>query len=123
MRLSSPGTGRVCDTTISSRNPDLSPGCLEVANALAILHRRLAGAVVGPRLAALGDVRRRDLGDDLFERRRRRADAAGAAHVADGAEAHGLGERLLVGIALDVVADGVEHPVAPEHLARVGEVD
>ena len=42
----------------------------EVANALAVLHRRLADAVVGARLAALGDARRGDLGDDLVDRRR-----------------------------------------------------
>ena len=32
-------------------------------------------------------------------------------------------ERLLVGEALDEVRGGVEHPVAPEHLALVREVD
>ena len=36
--------------------------CSEVANALPVLHRRLADAVVGARLAALRDPRRRDLG-------------------------------------------------------------
>ena len=61
----------------------------EVANALPVLHRGLARAVVGARLAALGHPSRRDLGDDLLERARLRGDGARAAHVADGAEPHG----------------------------------
>jgi hypothetical protein len=40
------------------------------------------------------------------------SDAAGAAHVADGAVAHGRGERLLAGHPLDELRGGVEHPVA-----------
>ena len=59
----------------------------EVANALAVFHRGLGDAVVGAGLAALGDVRRGDLGHDLVDRGRVRHDAAGAAHVADRAEA------------------------------------
>ena len=52
-----------------------------------------------------------------------RLDPAGAGHVADGAEAHSRVERLLARQPLDEVGDGVEHPVAPEHLALVREVD
>src|SRR5205085_5750745 len=59
----------------------------------------------------------------VLERARRRLDAAGTAHVADGAEAHRCGERVLVRVALDVLAGGVQHPVAPEDLPLVGEVD
>src|SRR6185503_11608369 len=95
----------------------------EVANALPVLHRRLARAVVGAGLAALGDPRGRDLGHDLLERLRVGGDGAGAAHVADRAEADGGGERLLAVHPLDYVADGVKHPVALEDLALVGEVD
>src|SRR3954453_5406941 len=60
--------------------------CSEVANAFAVLHGRLAEAIVGPRLAALGDVRRSDLPHALLDRRHPRLDAARARHVADGAE-------------------------------------
>src|SRR5918999_5185402 len=95
----------------------------EVANALPVLHRRLGDAVVGARLTALGHPRRRDLRHDLLQRRRARDDAAGARHVADGAEAHPLGERLLAVHPFHVLAGGVEHAVAPKDLALVREVD
>src|SRR2546429_3284562 len=95
---------------------------LEVAGNLAVLHRGLADAVVGARLAALGDPGARDLDDDVLERGRRRLDRARAAHVAHRAVAHRRAERVLAGQALDVVGDGVEHPVAAEDLALVGEV-
>src|ERR1700719_4761445 len=68
---------------------------LEVARLLAVLHRRLRHAVVGARLAALGDARGGDLGHHLGQRGGLRAHPAGAAHVTDGAVAHGLGEHLL----------------------------
>src|SRR3954454_5651898 len=66
-----------------------SSACMssEVANALAVLHRRFADAVVRTGLAALGDAGGGDLRDDLLERRRVREHAAGARHVADRAEA------------------------------------
>src|SRR5215208_3969258 len=96
---------------------------LEVADTLAVLHRGFGDAVVGARLAALGDAGRHDLGDDLLQRRRVGDDAAGAGHVSDRPEADGRGERLLVGIALDVIAGGIQHPVAAEDLALVREVD
>ena len=40
---------------------------LEVPRDLAVFHRGLGDAVVGARLAALGDPRRGDLGDDRAE--------------------------------------------------------
>src|SRR5436190_5088569 len=95
----------------------------EVANALPILHRGLAEAIVGAGLAALGDARRRDLLHDRLDRGRRRLDASGAGHVADGAEADGGDERLLALHALDVLRGRVQHPVAPEDLPLVREVD
>src|SRR5919202_1978991 len=101
----------------------LRPLPLEVAGNLAVLHRGLADPVVGARLAALGDLRRGDLGDDGVELRRRRGDSARAAHVADGPVAHARRERLLAVDELDVGRERVEHPVAAEHLALVREVD
>src|SRR5581483_12037679 len=53
------------------------PSPSEVALALAVLHRGLRGAVVGARLAALGDPRGGDLRDHLLDRARRGLDAAG----------------------------------------------
>src|SRR5438067_13202669 len=79
----------------------LSSSALKVTDTLAVLHRRLAHAVVGARLAALGHARCRDLGDDLLDRCRIGQHTAGAGHVADRAEAHRCGERLLGGIAAD----------------------
>src|SRR3954469_6896426 len=101
----------------------LRPLPLEVAGNLAVLHRGLADAVVRARLAALGDLRRGDLGDDRVERRGGRRHRARAAHVADGPVAHARGERRLAVDQLDVGRQRVEHPVAPEHIALVGEVD
>src|SRR5437764_10556629 len=95
----------------------------EVANSFAVLHGRLTRSIVGARLPSLGDVRRRDLGDDILERRCGRLHATRTAHVSDGAEPNRRRERLLVGIALDECADGVEHSIAPEDLAVVREVD
>src|SRR5258706_16416932 len=95
---------------------------LEVADTLTVLHRGFADAVVGTGLAALGDAGRSDLGDDVLEPRGVRQHTAGARHVADRAEAHGRGERLLVGEALDGLGDGVQHAVALEDLAPVREV-
>src|SRR3954447_1017818 len=111
------------EPAVTRRRSSVSRNSLEVANALPVLHRGFRDAVVGARLAALGDARRRDLGDDLVDRPRLADDAAGARHVAYGAEAHGRAERLLLGEALDEVGDRVEHPVAPEDLALVREVD
>src|SRR3954466_15492508 len=101
----------------------LPPWPLEVAGNLAVLHRGLARAVVGARLAALGDLRGGDLGDDGVELGGGRGDGARAAHVADGPVAHARRERLLALDELDVGRQRVEHPVAAEHLALVGEVD
>src|SRR5204863_6725813 len=89
---------------------------LEVAGNLAVLHGGLADAVVGARLAALGDPRERDLGDDLVERRGAGLDRARATHVTDRPVAHAGQERVLVRQALDVVGHRVEHPVAAEDL-------
>src|SRR4051812_15060334 len=96
---------------------------LEVAGNLAVLHRGLADAVVRARLAALRDLRRRDLGDDVVQRGRGRRHGAGAAHVADRAVADARRERLLAVDELDVRRQRVEHAVPPEDLALVGEVD
>src|SRR3954451_15603473 len=71
------------EPAVTRRSSSVSRNSLEVANALPVLHRGFADAVVGARLAALGDARRRDLGDDLLERARFADHAAGAAHVAD----------------------------------------
>src|SRR3954464_3789426 len=95
----------------------------EIAGNLAVLHRGLGDAVVGTRLAALGDAGPGDLVDDVGQRDRGRLDRARAAHVADRAVAHERAEDVLLGQALDVVRGGVEHPVAAEDLALVGEVD
>src|SRR5260221_577929 len=100
-----------------------SNSVLEITDTLAVLHRRLADAVVGARLATLGDACRGDLRDDVLELRRVGDDAAGARHVADRAEAHRRRERRLVRKPLDVLGDGVEHPVALEDVALVREVD
>ena len=61
--------------------------------------------------------------DDLLDRRRMRAHAPGARHVADRAEPHPFAERLLVRVPLDELGRGIEHPVALEDLALVREVD
>src|SRR3954462_402489 len=101
----------------------LLPLPLEVAGNLAVLHGGLADAVVGARLAALGDLRRGDLGHDVVQGGRGRGDRAGAAHVADRAIADARVERLL---AFDQLHEGrqrVEDPVAAEDPALVGEVD
>ncbi len=52
-----------------------------------------------------------------------RAHRARARHVADGAVADRHALRRLAVEQLDVLGDRVEHPVAGEHLALVGEVD
>src|SRR4051794_14172775 len=99
------------------------PWPLEVAGNLAVLHGGLADAVVGAGLAALGDLRRGDLGHHVVQGGRGRGDRAGAAHVADRAVADARVERLLALDELDEGRQRVEHPVAAEHLALVGEVD
>src|SRR4029453_16136452 len=108
---------------VTRRRSSVDWACSEVANALAVLHRRFAEAIVGARLSALGDVRRGDLLHALPHRRRPRLDAAGARHVADGTEPDRGDERVLALQALHVLRDGVEHPVAAEDLALVREVD
>src|SRR6478736_3786538 len=96
---------------------------LEVADNLAVLHGRLGHAVVRPRLAAFGDAGGGDLGHHVGQPHRLRAHRAGAAHVAHGAVAHRLDERLLAVDQLHVRRHRVEHPVAMEDVALVGEVD
>src|SRR5438445_2882676 len=103
-----------------AREPCRQP--LEVADLLAILHRGLGDLVVGPGLTALGDARGGDLEHDLFQRARLRTHATGAAHVADRAIAHRLGEDLLAVEQLGPLPPRVQHPVALEHLALVCEV-
>src|SRR5580700_9898811 len=68
---------------------------LEVALALAILHRRLREPVVGARGSTFRDARRRHLADDLLHGVRLGADGTRARRVADGAEANGLLTDLL----------------------------
>src|SRR6476646_2403748 len=111
------------EPAVTRRSSSVSRNSLEVANALPVLHRGLGDAVVRAGLAALGDARRRNLGDDRIDRPGLADDAAGARHVADGAEADGRVERLLVREALDEVGGGVEHAVTLEDLALVREVD
>src|SRR5512133_2198644 len=108
---------------VTRRRSSVAWACSEVANALAVLHGRLAESIIGARLAALGDVRCSDLLHDLLDRRRPRLDAARARHVADGSEANRRDERVLALHALDVLRRRIEHPVAAEHLALVREVD
>src|SRR3984957_16100179 len=96
---------------------------LEIPCLLAVLHRRLRDAVIGACLAPLGDARRRDLQHDLLQRRRPRAHAARAAHVAHRAVAHRLVEHRLALDQLRALAPCVQHVVALEHRALVREVD
>src|SRR5437764_3666742 len=96
---------------------------LEVATAFAVLHGRLADAVVGARLAALGDPCGCDLLHHGVQRDRPRLHRARARHVAHRAVADARLERLLPVDQLDEGAERVEHAVALEHLAIVGEVD
>src|SRR6187402_3947683 len=110
-------------SSVDSAAGPRSAASLEVPDTLPVLHRRLAHLVVGPRLAPLGDPRRRDLAHDGVDRSCSGAHAAGAAHVAHGAEPHVLLERVLVGVALDELRRRVQHPVSLEHLAPVREVD
>src|SRR5215210_7745166 len=95
----------------------------EVSVTLAVLHRGIGVAIVRARLAALGYPRGRDLRNHVVELHRLRAHGAGAAHVADRAEAHRLLEDLLALEPLDERRRRVEHPVAAEDLAAVGEVE
>src|SRR4051812_13234469 len=108
---------------VTRRSSSACCACSEIADTFAVLHRCLGEAVVGPRLAAFGHSRRRDLVDYLGDRRRIGHDATGARHVADGAEADAGREGVLALHALDVLARGVQHPVAPEDLALVRKVD
>src|SRR5207249_762887 len=62
-------------------------GHSEVALALAILHRRVRELVVRARCAALADLGRGDLADDILHRLRARTDRSGARHVTDRSEA------------------------------------
>src|SRR3954453_17646177 len=100
-----------------------SAATLEVPLLLAILHRRLGDPVVGAGLAALGDARGRDLRDHRLERDGPRLDGAGAGHVAHRPVADRGSEGLLARQPLDIGVLGVEHPVAAEDAAGVGEVD
>src|SRR6266487_140377 len=94
-------------SSVSSIEREVAIGGLEVANALPVLHRGLADAVVGARLAPFGDPGRGDLADDLLDRRRLADDASGAAHVSDRAEPHRRPKRHLAGVAFDELGGGV----------------
>src|SRR2546430_1767155 len=96
---------------VTRRSSSACWACSEIADTFAVLHRSFGETVVCARFAALGDAGRGNLVDDLADRRSVGNDAAGAGHVADGAEAHGRAERLLAVHALDVVGAGVEHAV------------
>src|SRR5215831_13722949 len=108
---------------VTRRRSSVESWASEVANALSVLHGGLAEAVVGARLAALGDSRGGDLLHDRLDGGRLRLDAARARHVADRAEANGGNERILALHPLDVRRGGVQHPVAAEDLPLVREVD
>src|SRR3954470_2800901 len=75
----------------------LSEVALEVTGNLAVLHGGLGDAVVGARLAALGDAGAGDLLDDVGQGHGGGFDRARAAHVAHRAVAHDRVERLLAG--------------------------
>src|SRR5215470_15682934 len=95
----------------------------EVALPLAVFHRRLARAVIGPRLATLGDPRGGDLGDHLRESSRRRLDRARATDIADRAVPdHRLESGLVVG-PVRVPMVGEQDAVALEYRPAVREVD
>src|SRR4051794_24016105 len=89
---------------VTRRSSSACWACSEVTDTFAVLHRGFGEAVVGARLAALGDTRGGDLVDDGTDRGCIGDDAAGAGHVADRAEAHGCGEWLFGLHALDVLA-------------------
>src|SRR3954447_6319950 len=108
---------------VTRRRSSACCACSEIADTFPVLHRSFREAVVGPRLAALGHTGRRDLVDDLSDRRSIGHDAAGAGHVADSAEPNTRREGLLILHALDVVARRIQHPIAAEHLALMREVD
>src|ERR687896_2626309 len=113
---------------LTGRAPLLATSCgnrtsSEVAFLLAVFHGRLAGPVIRPGLAALGDAGGRDLLDDLIQRGGHRLDRTGAAHVAHGAVADHRLEHGLVLVAVGVRAVGQQHAVPFEHHARVREVD
>src|SRR5207253_8725955 len=108
---------------VTRRSSSACWACSEIADTFTVLHCSFGEAVVGARLAALGHARCGDLVHDLADRRGVRDDAAGTGHVAHRAEAHGRAERLLAVHALDVIGAGIQHPVAPEDLALVREVD
>src|ERR1700730_3205336 len=108
---------------VTRRSSSACWACSEIADTLAVLHCGFGEAIVCARLAALGHARRGDLVHDLTDRGRVRNNATGARHVADCAEAHGCGEEIFVVHAFDELARGVKHPVAPEDLAVVREVD
>src|SRR4051812_19637516 len=111
------------DPAVTSRSSSVSRRFLEVANALPIFHRCFRDAVVCTCLAPFRHPRRRDLADHGVDRCGVTQHAPCAGHIAHGPETNGRGEGLLVRVALHEARDGVEHAVAPEHLAVVGEVD
>src|SRR4051794_5470494 len=116
-------SGSSCGWRAPRGRRDPREGSSEVAHSLAVLHGGLRDPIVGARLAALGDPRGGDLGHDLLQRACAGAHGTRAGHVAHGAVADPLGERLLAVHALDEVRHGVEHPVALEHLPLVGHVE
>src|SRR5262245_44030820 len=84
MKRRTPRSSTSCDR----RSISPSSATLEIPFLLAPLHRDLGGPVVHARRAALGDRGDGGLGGDLGGGAGRGFDRAGAAHVADGAEAH-----------------------------------
>ncbi len=108
----------------SCRQSSSGAAAVRSSQRASVLHRRFAdtrsSARVSPRsvtfVAAISSTTSSSV-------RALAQDAAGAGHVADGAEAHGRRERLLVREPLDEVGGGVQHPVAAEHVALVREVD
>src|ERR1700685_788658 len=82
---------------------------LEVPLTLAVFHRRLRKAVVGPGGSALGDPGRGDLTDDLLHRVGRGDHRSRAGGVPDGTEAHRLLADFLACPGAHPFADGQEH--------------
>src|ERR1700722_1360525 len=96
---------------------------LEVPLTLAVFHRGLREAVVGPGCSALGDPGRRDLTNDLLNRVGGGAHRTRAGGVADGAKAHRFLADFLAGLRAHPLADGQQHAVALDHLSLVRVVD
>src|SRR5918998_4057823 len=95
----------------------------EVPLPLAVLHRGLRQAVVGPGGTALGEPARRHLGHHLVHCGRVGLNGAGARAVAHRAVAHRAGLDSLAAAGTAPRTGGQPHPVTTEHLPVVRVVD